>query len=74
MRLLTSATTAVIEPSSANTPATFSGDLSATVTNNETDDVTGTVVVTDDDANENMTEVQTDLGTTFGTFSICGNR
>ncbi len=68
--VLTSATTAVIEPSSANTPATFSGDLSATVTKNATDDVMGSVVVTDDDANENMAEVQTDLGTTFGTFSI----
>ncbi len=67
---LTSAATAVIEPASANTPATFSGDLTATVTNNETDAITGTVVVSDDDVDESATELQSSLTTTFGTFSI----
>ena len=67
---LTSEATAAISPASANTPATFSGNLSATVANDVNGAITGTVVVSDDDANENMTEAQTDITTTFGMFSI----
>jgi VCBS repeat-containing protein len=52
-----------------DTPATFSG-LTATVANNITEAATGTVNISDDDAGEDLAEVQTDVATTFGTFSI----
>ena len=67
---LTSAATGVIAPASANTPATFSGDLTAAIANNVSGAITGTVVVSDDDANENAMEAQANLTTTFGTFSV----
>jgi VCBS repeat-containing protein len=67
---LTSTATGVIAPASANTPATFSGDLTATIANNVSDAVAGTIVVSDDDANENALEAQPNLTTTFGTFSV----
>ncbi len=52
-----------------DTPATFSG-LTAKVANNVTEDATGVVNISDDDPGEDMAEVQTDVATTFGTFSI----
>ncbi len=67
---ITSAATAFIGTASANTPATFSGDLTATVVNSITDALTGTVIVNDDDSGENTIEAQTDTITTFGSFSI----
>jgi len=67
---LTSEPTAAIAPASANTPATFSGDLTATVVNNVTGDLTGTITVSDDDVGENAVEMQTSVTTTFGTFAI----
>lgn len=67
---ITSEPTAAVAPASANTPATFSGDLAATVTNSVTAPATGNVVVTDADVGDNSIEEQTDTMTTFGTFSI----
>ena len=61
--------TALIAPAAANTPATFDG-LTASVTNAVTDDLTGTITVTDADVGENMLVAQTDVVTTFGTFSV----
>lgn len=52
-----------------DTPAIFSG-LTATVANNITEAATGSVNISDDDAGEDLAEVQTDVATTFGTFSI----
>ncbi len=58
-----------VAPASGNTAATFEG-LTAAVTNDETDSVTGTVVITDADVGESSALAQTDTMTTFGTFSI----
>lgn len=66
---LTSDTTALIEAASANTPATFTGDLTASVVNTTTD-LTGMITVADDDVGENLIEAQTSVMTTFGSFSI----
>lgn len=66
---LTSAATDPIAPASDNTPATFSG-LSASVVNNTTLDLTGTIIITDADVGESTAQVQMDVMTTFGTFSI----
>ena len=71
--MLTSEATVAVAPASENTPATFSGDLTATVANTVTDDVTGTITVSDDDVDESAAEVQTAVATTFGTFSIMAN-
>ncbi|MDO6427581.1 VCBS domain-containing protein [Thalassotalea sp. 1_MG-2023] len=58
-----------VAPASGNTAATFEG-LTAAVTNDETDSITGTVVITDADVGESSALAQTDTMTTFGTFSI----
>ena len=50
-------------------PASFSG-LTASVLNNVTEDVTGVINISDDDPGENLAEVQTNVATTFGLFSI----
>ena len=52
-----------------NTPAEFAG-LMASVANNADSDLTGKITVTDVDAGEAVIGVQTDVMTTFGTFSI----
>lgn len=65
-RIMSSATESV---KGVDIPATFTG-LTANVANNVTEDLTGTVKISDDDAGEDMAEVQTDVATTFGTFSI----
>ncbi|WP_448551471.1 VCBS domain-containing protein [Thalassotalea montiporae] len=65
-RIKSSETSAVV---GVDVPATFSG-LTASVANNVSEALTGTVVVSDDDAGESLAEAQTDVATTFGTFSI----
>lgn len=52
------------------TPATFSGDRSAVIANNTSDDVMGAVVVTDNDEGEAVLEALTDELGMYGTFSI----
>lgn len=61
-----------VAPASGNTAATFEG-LTATMTNDESDAITGTVIITDADVGESTAQVQTDTMTTFGTFSIQSN-
>ncbi|UTF61020.1 VCBS domain-containing protein [Gilvimarinus sp. DA14] len=51
-----------------NTPATFSG-LEAN-TNNSTQDLAGTIVVTDPDSDEDAVQPLSDESTMYGTFSI----
>lgn len=53
-----------------NTPATFGGDVAATIANNATDDITGSITIDDVDSGENAAQVQTDVTTTYGSFSI----
>jgi VCBS repeat-containing protein len=55
---------------SSNIPAVFTGDLTGAVSNDASDAITGTVIVTDTDEGESTTVVQTDATTTYGTFSI----
>ncbi|MEM1176270.1 MAG: VCBS domain-containing protein, partial [Pseudomonadota bacterium] len=50
-------------------PAVFDG-LSATIPNDQTDALTGTVTVTDVNFGEDQIVAQTDVQTTYGTFSI----
>jgi len=57
-----SSATAIVK--GVDTPAVFSG-LTASVVNSVTEDLTGT-----DDDGESMAEIQTDVATTFGLFSI----
>ena len=66
---VTSEATTAISPV-APAPAQFSGDLSATVTTSSTDATTGTATVTDVNDGEDSFEEQTDIATTYGTFSI----
>ncbi len=53
-------------------PAVFDG-LSATIPNNQEEDLVGTVTVTDVNFGEDMIVAQTDAPTTYGTFSIDPN-
>ena len=50
-------------------PAMFE-NLSATIPNDQIDPITGTVVVTDVNFDENRVITQTDVATTYGSFSI----
>ena len=50
-------------------PAVFDG-LSATIPNDQTDDLQGSVTVTDVNFGEDKVVAQTDVQTTYGTFSI----
>ncbi|MBU2881712.1 VCBS domain-containing protein [Psychrosphaera sp. B3R10] len=56
-----------------NSAATFSGDLTASVTNDTTDDITGTITISDADDGESAAQIQTDVVTTYGIFSINAN-
>jgi len=60
------ATVAPIPPA----PAEFAGNLTITVSSNETEDVTGAVTVTDINTDEATFQDLTDIATTYGTFSI----
>lgn len=62
------ATTAVAPVGPA--PAEFSGDLAASVTSNTTSATTGSAIVTDINDGEDTFQAQTDIATTYGTFSI----
>jgi len=57
-------------PTPVNTVATFSGDLTGSVTEDSSNAVTGTVSVTDPDTNQAAVQAQTDTATSYGTFSI----
>jgi len=52
----------------ANTPATFSGDVTGSTSDSTA--VTGTLSVTDPDRGEASVQAQTDVALTFGSFSI----
>ncbi len=65
-RIKSSGTSSVV---GVDVPATFSG-LTASVANNVSEDLTGVIVINDDDPGEDMAEVQTGVATTFGVFSI----
>lgn len=64
--LTSSATSAIL---GVDTPATFTG-LTASISNNASEAITRTIAISDDDVGEAMAEAQTDVMTTFGTFSI----
>ncbi len=68
---LDSAATQVVQDAINNEPepAVFDG-LSATIRNNQTAALTGTVTVTDPNFGEDRVVAQTDTQTTYGTFSI----
>ncbi|QBY03683.1 hypothetical protein E2K93_04490 [Thalassotalea sp. HSM 43] len=68
----TSEPTSAIIANQGNVPATFE-NLAATVANNAMNPISGNVAISDDDAGEDMAEVQTDVMTTYGTFSIADN-
>lgn len=53
-------------------PAEFDG-LNATIANDQVDVLTGTVIVTDVNFGEDRVVAQTDVATTYGTFSIAEN-
>lgn len=67
---VTSSETAAIAAAATTSPATFAGDQSATVANNASQAVSGTLSITDTDAGEDMAVAQTDAATMYGTFSI----
>lgn len=50
--------------------ATFSGEQVASIAYNATSGITGTVIVTDANEGEDKATVQTDVATTYGSFSI----
>ena len=54
----------------AQTPATFSGDLSASMNSGDTAPATGTVIVTDPDLDEDVIIAQPSSTKTYGSFSI----
>ena len=66
---VTSEPTEAIAPFGTNTPAEISG-LSATVSNDVTEPLTGEVSVSDVDEDENSIVAQSDITITYGTFSI----
>lgn len=66
---VTSEPTEEIAPFGTNTPAEISG-LTATVSNDVTDPLTGSVSVSDVDEGEATIVAQTDTTITYGTFSI----
>lgn len=70
---ITSAASAAVAAAGNNSPATFAGDLTASVSNDATADVTGTITVTDADSGEDMVQVQTAATTTYGTFSVAAD-
>ena len=57
-------------PTPVNIAATFSGDSSGSVNEDDTQAVTGTLSVTDPDTNEASIQAQTDAAQTYGSFSI----
>ncbi|MDC2891186.1 VCBS domain-containing protein [Psychrosphaera algicola] len=68
-------TTSVIEVTingiaAVNTAASIGGDMTASINSDNVDDVTGSLTITDPDTDEAQVEAQTDMETTYGTFSI----
>lgn len=59
--------------STANTAATFAGDLLGAGNKETSDDITGSITVTDPDADEAAIVPQTDVAKNYGTFSIAAN-
>jgi len=57
-------------PVSMNTPASFTGEVTGSVTEDDSADATGSITVTDPDANEASVQAQTDVSQTYGSFSI----
>lgn len=66
--VISTATAAVTGEVSA--PATFSGDLTAETNSKESEAITGTAIVTDTIASEEIFVAVTDFATLYGTFSI----
>ncbi|MER2490729.1 VCBS domain-containing protein [Catenovulum sediminis] len=62
-----------VDTTPVNTAATFAGDLAATIVNDTSADISGTVAVTDPDSGEATIVSQVSQGTTYGTFSIDDN-
>lgn len=56
-----------------NTPAIFSGDNSQSVSVDASTDLTGSIMVTDDDKDEAYIKPMSDVATTYGQFSISKN-
>ena len=52
-----------------NTPASFSGDSSGSITEEDTADLTGVITVTDPDANQDSIKAQSNSSKTYGSFS-----
>ncbi|WP_299262803.1 VCBS domain-containing protein [uncultured Psychrosphaera sp.] len=59
--------------SSENTAATFAGDFLGAGNKETSDDITGSITVTDPDADEAAVVPQTDVAKNYGTFSIAAN-
>ena len=58
------------EQTKTNSPALFSGDLSADIVNTRPTAVTGTIVISDPDPQQNEITAQSNSSTQFGLFSI----
>lgn len=59
-------------PTVSNTPASFTGNLTATI-NAEQSTASGTVTVSDPDQGQNTASAQSNVTTTYGTFTIATN-